>query len=200
MAIKICLDAGHDGLYNRSSVVPAYYESDFNWKLYVKLKKYLEEYGITVIGTRGNQNVEMGTIARGQKSTGCDLFISLHANAAERESADHVLIIEMLAKKKHDLATKFGKAIKELMGTKENYEVITKEKNSGGEWYGVLQGCEKVGNDNGFIIEHSFYTNKAMATWMLNDNNINQLAQMEADIIAEYFNISKPQPNTNITT
>ena len=192
MAIKICLDAGHDGKYNQSGVVPAYYESDFNWKLYTKLKKYLEEYDITVIGTRANQNVEMGTISRGKKSAGCDLFISLHANAADRASADYVLVIEMLTKKKHDLAVKFAKAIKEVMGTKENYEVTTKKKDDGGEWYGVLQGCDAVGNDSGFIIEHSFYTNKAMATWMMKDENITKLAQLEADIIADYFGVSKP--------
>ena len=40
--IKACLDAGHAGKENRSPVVAAYYESDFNWKLHLKLKKELE--------------------------------------------------------------------------------------------------------------------------------------------------------------
>jgi N-acetylmuramoyl-L-alanine amidase len=99
MSIKICLDAGHDGKYNQSNVVPAYYESDFNWKLYIKLKQYLEEYGIEVTGTRDNQNVEMGTKTRGRYSKGHNAFFSLHANWADRESADHVVIYEMLTKK-----------------------------------------------------------------------------------------------------
>lgn len=197
MAIKICLDAGHDGKYNRSSVVPAYYESDFNWKLYVKLKKYLEEYGIEVTGTRANQNVEMGTKTRGRYSKGHNAFFSLHANWAERESADHVVIYEMLTKKQHKLAVALAAGISEIMGTKEKYDIRTKAKDSGGEWYGVLQGCEQVGNDTGFILEHSFYSNKAMATWMMNDSNIDKLAKEEAKIIAEYFGVSKPkQPAT----
>ena len=200
MAIKICLDAGHDGKYNRSSVVPAYYESDFIWKLYVKLKKYLEEYGIEVTGTRANQNVEMGTKTRGRYSKGHNAFFSLHANWAERESADHVVIYEMLTKKQHKLAVALATGISEIMGTKEKYDIRTKAKDSGGEWYGVLQGCEQVDNENGFILEHSFYSNKAMATWMMDDSNIDKLAKEEAKIIAEYFGVDKKMVNTTTTT
>lgn len=192
MAIKVCLDAGHIGKYNRSPVVPAYYESDFNWKLYVKLKKYLESYGIQVIGTRASQDEEMSTKPRGRASKGCDLFLSLHANWAERESADHVVIYEMLDKKRHDLAVKLAAAIKEIMGTKEKYDIRTKASDSGGEWYGVLSGCAQVGNPYGFIVEHSFYSNTAMANWMMSDSNIDKLARIEAEVIANYFNISAP--------
>ena len=57
--IKICLDAGHYGKYNQSPVIPEYYESDMTWKLHLKLKKYLEEYGIEVITTRTKQKEDM---------------------------------------------------------------------------------------------------------------------------------------------
>ena len=42
MAIKVCLDAGHYGKYNRSPAVSSYYESDMTWKLHNYLKKELE--------------------------------------------------------------------------------------------------------------------------------------------------------------
>ena len=195
--IKICLDAGHDGKYNQSSVVPAYYESDFNWKLYTKLKAQLEQYDIEVIGTRDNQNIEMGTKTRGRLAKDCAAFFSLHANWAERESADHVVIYEMLGKKKHDLAVKLAETISKTMGTKEKYDIRTKQKDSGGEWYGVLQGCEQVSSENGFILEHSFYSNRAMATWMMDDDNIGKLAEAEAAAIAKYFGVSKQMSNNN---
>jgi hypothetical protein len=175
-------------------VVPAYYESDFNWKLYTKLKAQLEEYGIEVVSTRENQKVEMGTKTRGRFAKDCDAFFSLHANWAERESADHVVIYEMLDKKKHDLAVALATTISKTMGTKEAYDIRTKAKDSGGEWYGVLQGCAQVSNNAGFILEHSFYSNKAMATWMMNDDNIGKLAEVEAATIAKYFGVNKPQP------
>ena len=39
MAVKVCLDAGHYGKYNRSPAVSSYYESDMTWKLHNYLKK-----------------------------------------------------------------------------------------------------------------------------------------------------------------
>ena len=40
----VCIDAGHYGKYNRSPAVPAYYESDMNWKLHLMLEEELEKY------------------------------------------------------------------------------------------------------------------------------------------------------------
>ena len=52
MAVKVCLDAGHYGKYNRSPAVSSYYESDMTWKLHNYLKKELESFGIVVVTTR----------------------------------------------------------------------------------------------------------------------------------------------------
>lgn len=49
MAVKVCLDAGHYGKYNRSPAVSSYYESDMTWKLHNYLKKELEAFGIVVL-------------------------------------------------------------------------------------------------------------------------------------------------------
>ena len=85
MAYKICLDAGHYGKYNRSKVVPEYYESEMNWKLHNYLAEELEQLGFAVIKTRENQEKDLGLTARGKKSAGCDLFLSIHSNAADAE-------------------------------------------------------------------------------------------------------------------
>jgi N-acetylmuramoyl-L-alanine amidase len=87
--IKICLDAGHYGKYNQSPVVNKYYESDMTWKLHLKLKKYLEERDIEVITTRAKQKTNIGLTARGKAAKGCDLFLSIHSNAATKESVDY---------------------------------------------------------------------------------------------------------------
>ena len=39
--IKICIDPGHYGKYNRCPSIPAYYESEVMWKLHLLQKKYL---------------------------------------------------------------------------------------------------------------------------------------------------------------
>ena len=96
--IKVCLDAGHYGKYNQSPAVKTYYESDMNWKLHLLLKKYLECYGIDVIITRANQAADLGLKSRGLASRGCDLFISIHSNAAGdfvKESVDYVAVYHL---------------------------------------------------------------------------------------------------------
>ena len=50
--LRICLDAGHYGKYNRSPVVLSYYESDFNWTFTMYEKAQLEARGYEVILTR----------------------------------------------------------------------------------------------------------------------------------------------------
>ena len=65
MGIKICLDAGHAGKYNRSPVVPEYYESDMVWKLHLMQKEALERYGFEVITTRQDQNADRDLYGRG---------------------------------------------------------------------------------------------------------------------------------------
>ena len=81
MAVKVCLDAGHYGKYNRSPAVSSYYESDMTWKLHNYLKKELVAFGIGVVTTRTNQNTDRALYERGASSKGCSLFISVHSNA-----------------------------------------------------------------------------------------------------------------------
>lgn len=190
MSIKICLDAGHDGKYNRSPVVQEYYESDFNWKLHLKLKKELEAYGIQVITTRATQSEAMGLQTRGKKSKGCNVFLSLHANAADRESADHPVIIVPVNGSGTELGEKLGQTIRQVMNTNEPQDIRTKANNNGADWYGVINGATSVGVP-GIILEHSFYTNKRMAEWMMNDSNLDKLAIEEARVIAEYYGVEK---------
>ena len=64
MAVKVCLEAGHYGKYNRSPAVSSYYESDMTWKLHNYLKKEWEAFGIGVVTTRTNQNTDRALYER----------------------------------------------------------------------------------------------------------------------------------------
>lgn len=189
--IKICLDAGHAGKENRSPVVPEYCEADFNWKLHLKLKKELEAYGIQVITTRASQDEELGTKSRGRKAEGCNLLLSIHSNAADRESADYPLAIVPVNGSGDDLGKKLGNCIRDVMDTDEPADMWTKKSDSGNDWYGVINGAAQVGVP-GIILEHSFYTNKRMAQWMMVDANLDKLAKAEAEVIAAHYGVKKP--------
>lgn len=187
---KICLDAGHYGKYNRSPANKAYYESDMTWKLHLLLKKHLEQYGIEVILTRKNQKTDLGLSARGKTSKGCDLFVSIHSNATGstvNESADYPMVIVPLDGSADKLGNLLADCITNVMGTKQKGRIYKREGKNG-EYYGVIRGAVAVGTP-GIILEHSFHTNTRSTNWLLNDDNLDELAKAEAKVIAEYFGI-----------
>jgi N-acetylmuramoyl-L-alanine amidase len=198
MAIKICLDAGHYGKYNRSPAIPEYYESEMNWKLHLLLKKYLEQYGIQVITTRADPNADLPLEKRGKASAGCDLFLSLHSNAVGssaggngmNENVDYVVAYVMLDGSTDALGKALTETVAQLMATKQSPEVKTREGQRG-EYYGVLRGAASVGTP-GIILEHSFHTNSRSVRWLLEDSNLAKLAKAEAQVIADHYGISKP--------
>lgn len=195
---KVCIDCGHFGKYNRSKLVPRYYESIFAWQIGIYLKEYLEDFGCKVIMTRNDINKDLALYNRGTKSKGCDLFLSLHANASKSPKTDYVVVFyghdEPGTKK---LAMELSSAISKIMNTVQSPQALTKINNRGGEYYGVLRGAKAVGTKYRFILEHSFYTNETMAKFMLNKSNIKKLAYEEACVICNYFNIKNNNTSSN---
>lgn len=200
--LKVCLDAGHYGKYNRAPGVKDYYESDMTWKLHLLLKAELEKYGIAVSQTRTNKDTDKTLYNRGAASKGCDLFISLHSNATGskvNENTDYPVVIVQLDGKGDSLGEKLAKAVEELMGTAQKGH-IWKQEGKNGEYYGVLRGAAAVGTC-GMIVEHSFHTCSKMAEWLLSEENLKKLAVEEARIIAEHYGLTKTAtPESEATT
>ena len=202
MAIKICIDPGHYGKYNRSNVFPSYYESDMTWKLHLLLKKELEKYGFEVITTRTDKNVDLPLDTRGIKSKGCDFFVSLHSNACDTESVDRAVVIPYqdvnwtdIDDTSRAIAEMLGACVMNVMGL-SSYQIYPRkagnDRDGNGklddEYYGVLYGARKVGTP-GVIVEHGFHTNTKCAKWLSDDTNLEKLAKAEADVIAEFFDM-----------
>ena len=207
---KICIDPGHYGKQNRSPGIPEYYESEMVWKLANLQKKYLEQLGHQVILTRNDPNKDLALVSRGKAAKGCDLFISDHSNAVGsgmNESVSHASIIRMtddgttqcddVAKA---FAEKIGPVIAQTMGI--TYKVTTRQaqsdRNGDGikndNYYGVLHGARLV-NVPGIILEHGFHTHSATARWLLNDANLDRMAQNEAACIDQFFKNAEEQKN-----
>lgn len=197
--MKICLDAGHYGKYNRSKVVQEYCEAEMNWKLTELLAAELESYGFQVVKTRAEQAKDLGLLARGRAAAGCDLFLSIHSNACDTESVDYPLVVTMQDSKGDGLGLALAKQIQTLMGTRQAGKIAGKKGTYGGEWYSVLEGARQVGV-MGMIIEHSFHTNTKAAKWLLEDSNLKKMAEAEAKLIAEHFGLSKKEEQTKAET
>ena len=188
--ITVHLDPGHYGSRYNQGVNKNYYESSMTWKLAGYLKAELENKGIKVTLSRNSIDEDPSLYNRGYGAKGKNLFLSLHSNACGTESVDYPLVIRSLKSDNSalDLANKLGKAIKDTMGTSQNYKVITKQ-GSNGDYYGVIRGAAAAGVNYNYILEHGFHTNKKCADWLLNDNNLKTLAKKEADVIASFFNV-----------
>lgn len=206
----LVLDAGHYGKYNRSPVVKDYYESQAMWKLHLLLKEELEKRGIKVTTTRADQGKDMGLKARGQASKGADLLLSLHSNAADSQSVDYVVAYHLypddgtkIDDQSKELAAMLAPVVAKTMGTKQDGRTATRK--GSGDWngdgkmndnyYSVLNGARLVGTP-GIIMEHSFHTNPDAAQWLLKEENLEKLAQAEAEVIAEYFGMEQTKAFT----
>jgi N-acetylmuramoyl-L-alanine amidase len=187
--IKICLDAGHYGKYNQSPVVPKYYESDMAWKLHLKLKKYLEEYGIEVITTRTKQKQDLGLTTRGKAAKGCDLFLSIHSNATTKESVDYPIAFVPINGSEDELGWRLAKCVEQIIETKQSGRAEPKKSEKGNwDYYSVINGAASVGVP-GIILEHSFHTNTRATKWLMDESNLDNLAKAEAEVIAKYFKV-----------
>ena len=199
--LKILLDAGHYGYQNQSPIYPQYYEAKQMWTLHLLLKKHLEaNYEVEVGITRDDQAKDLAVTTRGKLAKGYDLFLSLHSNAAKSESVDRVDVYysyENLNNAK-ELAELFVEAISVCMGVDKGTAKTRKSKVGNWEYYGVLRGARSVGCPLFFIIEHSFHTNKNAAKWLMSDSNLDKLAKVEAEVIAEYFGLKAKTSGFNI--
>lgn len=192
---KVCLDAGHYGNYN-AGAVKGYYESVQMWKLTELLAQELTARGITVIKTRSNQATNLALTSRGKKAKGCDLFLSMHSNAAGAESVDYPVAYVPLNGTGTAIGQKLADIVADVMETVQKGRTATRKGSGGADYYGVIRGAVSVGVP-GVILEHSFHTNPKAAAWLMVDANLSKLAKAEADCIAEWLEgTAKPVTQT----
>lgn len=192
---KVCLDAGHYGNYN-AGAVKGYYESVRMWKLTELLAQELTARGITVIKTRSNQATDLALTSRGRKAKGCDLFLSMHSNAAGAESVDYPVAYVPLNGTGTAIGQKLADIVADVMGTVQKGRTATRKGSGGADYYGVIRGAVAVGVP-GVILEHSFHTNPKAAAWLMSDANLSRLAKAEADCIAAWLEeTAKPVTQT----
>lgn len=200
--IKICIDAGHYGYYNKSTVVtPTYWESKMTWKLHLLLNEALEQYaGVEIRTTRADQAKDLGVYERGLAAKGCDLFLSLHSNDCSTPSVDRAEVIYPVSGKCRDLAAELVACIAACMQTNDPTKIFCKWNSSHtADYYGVIRGAAAVGVP-GLILEHSFHSNARAAKWLQSDANLAKLAKAEAAVIAAYYELKPKAPMLPVLT
>lgn len=188
--MRICLDAGHYEGYNRG-IIQSYYEGTTMFYLAQELKRELERYkNIEVIMTKYNVKDNPSLEERGNKAKDCDMFISLHSNAASNSSAKGVLSFYSVKRNNSKtLCDKIGNSISNVMKT--NYRgSMTKNypDNSNLDYYGVIRSAAKYERCKYiYLIEHGFHTNWNECAFLTYKSNLTQLAKTIAKTIADNF-------------
>lgn len=196
--MKICIDAGHSTNHTNPGVAANYVESAKMWELHLLLVEELKKYeDVEIITTRQTLNEDMANRARGEKSKGCDLFISLHSNACDTQSVNRAVIIPSVRKTPQILANAFADRLQEFwsieLNSKQKSQIYFRPYSKDYptyDYYGVLYGAADV-NVPGIIIEHSFHTNKAYCQWAMKPGSMEKLAIADAEAIARAYGLHK---------
>lgn len=192
--MKICIDAGHYAGYNAYPPFPQYNEGSQMWKLANYLKTRLEACGITVIMTKDTAESNPGLTTRGKKAKGCDMFISLHSNASGRTVSDvtGVEAYRSIFNDKDTFAAGVCEVIAKVMNTK-NRGVKTRQGSGNWDYYSVMKGAVDVGVKKAYLIEHGFHTSVKDASFLIDDKNLEKLADAECEYICSFLGVKKPE-------
>lgn len=191
--IGIMIDPGHYKGYN-TGYDKSYAEGTKMQILANYLKAELKKYGVfRVYRTKYSAATNLDLTTRGKKAIEkkCDVFISLHSDAASA-SACGITAIRSLKRANSDaLAKKIGNAVAKTMkainGVSYFRGVITRKGNNG-DYYGVIRSSvTSTDVKYSFIIEHGFHTNKKECATLNNNANLKKIAKAEAKAIYEYF-------------
>ena len=194
--MKICIDAGHGQGYNPSPAEPRYQEGTQMFLLQGFLKRSLEEYGFDVICTRKRVEENPSLTERGAMAKGCDLLLSLHTNAVGAEvndAVDYVCAFYPVSGRGKDLAQALSELTASVLKTEQTPQARSRYNSARtADYYGVIRNAAAVGTE-AILLEHSFHTNTRIAQWLTNEDNLRILADAQAALLAEYYDMEEPE-------
>ncbi|MDP4119479.1 MAG: N-acetylmuramoyl-L-alanine amidase [Bacillota bacterium] len=188
---RIIIDPGHTGGYN-VGVCPGYFEGNTMMKLALHLRDALKARGADVTLTRTNDTQNPTLSQRGQMASDADLFISLHSDDSDNPNIRGVTsYISVKQPETRPFATEIGEAVAKVMGNQFRGTIArpsTTTPNT--DYLGVLRSAVAAGAKNAFLIEHGFHSNMQDCLFLSKDENLEKIANAEADVIANHFKLS----------
>ncbi len=193
--IKVMIDPGHaPGNTNKGPT--GYYEYQGVWKISNYLKEILQAKGIQVDFTRiWEQDPEL--YARGQKAKGYDLFISEHTNANDGKTRGVEVFHDVNKPQDKIFADKLAGNVASVMGN-PNRGAKTRVYTENGKiynYYGVIRGAAATDCKHILLIESGFHDNAVDEAFLKLDENLNKIAQAQAEIILEFLGVKEDMSN-----
>lgn len=198
----IAIDQGHGATtnpYPDGIHCEGFQMYQLGYLLYQELKA-MNKYSLRC--TRNKSTDDPTLIQRGSYAKGADLFISLHSNAAAKDTVQRVVVIPNIANVDpgfRSFCQEIGDAVKMAMAIKEATQIFDrsyKDVNTGKimNYYAVLRNANEVGCKNCLIVEHSFHTTPAMAGLLCQDPVLKLIAKKEAAVIDSFLSPGAAAP------
>lgn len=181
--MKICIDPGH-GLPDVGSLGSHSREADINMSISLKLKSFLEEYGISVVMTHENtasvntKPIDLHYRVNIANESNSDYFLSIHCNYSNKDERGTVTYFNPANKKNE----KFAKAIQ---STIVEYAKSNDRSTKAANFY-VLRNI----NMPGAIVQLLYISNPAEESMLINQNWQENLAKEMAQCICEITNFT----------
>ena len=196
--MKVLIDPGH-APGNANGGVNGYKEYAGMWKLSNFLKDILTASGVPAALTRTEkQNPSLE--ARGGMAKGYDLFISQHSNASNGSARGVECFYSVARPNDITTAASLSAAVAKLMGNPDR-GAKTRAGTGGTDYYGVIRSAVSVGCTRVFLMESGFHDNPADEAFLLDDKNLNRIAEVQAGVIfnalgadGDLGNATKPTP------
>lgn len=195
------LDAGHaKNTPGKNNSKEGFYEWEFNNDMQYKIKKRVEEHGITVVLTNPNpatvkdigltQRANIANDHWARKGRPKSIFISLHANAFSSESARGT---ETFHAKNASLATKeFARVLqREVFSSIKGIDKEAKDRGVKIENFTVIYKASMPS----VLVEYAFYSN--LKDLKILKNNRNELVEATVKAVCVYFGIKYQPPKQN---
>ena len=179
---KVLIDPGHaPGNANRGPT--AYFEYAGMWKLSIFLQEILTASGVFAQLTRDeNQNPPLDV--RGGLARGFDLFISEHSNAFNGKVRGSECFFSVSQPENRQIAARFSAETARLFNHNDRGPK-TMMGNNNRDFFGVIRSAVAAGCPRVFLMESGFHDNRLDEMFLLQDENLRRVAEVQAGIILD---------------
>jgi len=190
--MKVLIDPGHSP-GNANGGRNGYREYAGMWKLSNFLKDILVCSGVRAGLTR-TEDRDPSLEARGSMAEGYDLFISQHSNAFNGMVRGVECFHSVAYPNDRAVAAKLTAAVSTLMNNPDR-GAKTRVGNGGVDYFGVIRAAVAAGCPQVFLMENGFHDHELDEAFLLKDENLKRIAEVQAQIILDTLGVKKNAAN-----
>ena len=181
------VDPGHGLQDSANRGNNGYFEHIGMWKLAQYLKAALERCGAGVMLSRTEFETPTPE-ARGRSAKEFDCFISLHSNAFDGSVRGTEVWYSVL-RDDVQFARRMSAAVSTVMGNPDRGAKTRTTESGMLDYYAQIREAAWVMVPHILLVEHGFHDNDIDEAFLLQDSNLEKIAEAEAQVICTEFDI-----------